>query len=161
MTHMGIPVLNKRAAMIVALALFILASGCAGLRLQTPSVTLADISVMEVSLFEQRYAFKLRVLNPNDMDIAVTGMSFEITLNNQPFAKGVSNRPVLLPRLGETVFEVSAVSDLSGFIRQINELRKGNLDSVSYHIKGRLIGSSFPDLYFENSGRIAFPNLET
>jgi LEA14-like dessication related protein len=160
MTHTGIPALNKLAAVIVTLALLILVSGCAGLRMQAPSVTVADISVMEVSLFEQRYAFKLRVLNPNDMEIAVTGMTFEIELNNQPFAKGVSNKPAMLPRLGEAIVEVSAVSDLTGFIRQINELRKGTLDSVSYRIKGRLIGDSFPNLNFENSGKIGLPNLE-
>jgi LEA14-like dessication related protein len=160
MTYIGIPVLNKRAAMPLTLALLIIVSGCAGLRFQTPSVTVADITVMEVNLFEQRYAFKLRILNPNDMEIAVTGMSFEIELNNQPFAKGVSNKPVMLPRLGEAIVEVSAVSDLTGFIRQINELRKGDLDSVSYRIKGRLIGDSFPTLNFDNSGKIGLPNLE-
>ncbi len=128
--------------------------GCTGLRLQPPSVTLVSMNVLEASLFEQRFTFKLRIQNPNDRDIPVTGMSFEVHLNDQPFAKGVSNKPVNLPRLGEAVVEVTAVSDLSGIIRQISELGKSNLSSLSYRIKGRLVIASFPDLSFENSGMI-------
>jgi LEA14-like dessication related protein len=142
------------------LSLFSLLHGCAGLRLQTPSVTVADIRVTEATLFEQRYAFTLRVLNPNDMDIPVTGMSFEVKLNNQPFAKGASGKPINLPRLSDAVVDVTATSDLSGFIRQINELRKGHLNAISYHIKGRLITGSFSDLEFENSGTIGMPIVE-
>jgi LEA14-like dessication related protein len=158
--HLPNSSIQGRAPIIITLSLLILLYGCAGLRLQAPSVTVADIKVMEVNLFEQRYAFKLQVLNPNDMDIPVTGMNFEVKLNNQPFARGVSNNVVNLPRLSETVVAITAVSDLSGFIRQINELRKGNLDSIPYHIEGRLISGSFPDLNFENSGMIGIPVFE-
>jgi LEA14-like dessication related protein len=70
------------------------------------SVTVASVNLIEASLLEQRFAFKLRIQNPNDMDIPVTGMSFEIILNDQSFAKGVSNKPVTLARLSETLLEV-------------------------------------------------------
>ena len=142
---------------IVLLSGTLLLPGCAGLKLQTPSVTVVSMNIVEASLFEQRFTFKLRVQNPNDMDIPVTGMSFEIKLNDQPFAKGVSNKPVNLPRLSETVMEVTAISDLSGILRQLNELRKGNLSAVSYFIKGRLVTGSFAALHFENSGMIEMP----
>ena len=72
-------------------------------------------------------------------------------------ASGVSNKPVNLPRLSETIMEVTAVSDLSGILRQLNELRKDNLSAVSYLIKGRLVTGSFADLNFENSGMIEMP----
>jgi LEA14-like dessication related protein len=115
------------------------------------------MTLIEASLLEQRFAFKLRVQNPNDMDIPVTGMSFEIKLNDQSFAKGVSNKPVTLARLSETMLEVTAVSDLSVILRQINELRLGNRSSVSYLIKGRLITGAAVGLNFENSGMLDFP----
>jgi LEA14-like dessication related protein len=153
-------ILNTRALMLIILSVAILLYGCAGLKLQTPSVTVADIKVVEANMFEQRYAFKLRVMNPNDTDIPVTGMNFEIKLNNQPFVRGVSNKIVKLPRLSETVVEVTAASDLLGFMRQINELRKDNLDTLSYHINGRFISDSFPDLNFESSGIMAIPMIE-
>ena len=150
--------LYKPTSMLVILGVAsLLLFGCARLHLQSPSVTVVSMDVVEASLLEQRYSFKLRVQNPNDLDIAVTGMSFEIKVNDQPFAKGVSNKPVKLPRLGEAVLEVTAVSDLSGVISQIDRIRKGDLSSVSYLVKGRLVTRSFPDLNFESKGVIDIP----
>jgi LEA14-like dessication related protein len=149
--------LPRRISFIVFLSVTLLLSGCAGLRLQSPSVTVANMNLIEASLLEQRFAFKLRIQNPNDMDIPITGMSFEIKLNDQPFAKGVSDKPVKLARLSETLLEVTAVSDLSGILRQINELLQGNRNSVSYLIKGRLVTGSAVGLDFENSGMFDFP----
>jgi LEA14-like dessication related protein len=149
--------LQKRILFILILSVSLLLSGCAGLRLQSPSVTVADMNLIEANLLEQRYVFKLRIQNPNDMDIPVTGLSFEIKLNDQSFAKGVSNKPVTLTRLSETMLEVTAISNLSGILRQINELRLGNRNSVSYLIKGRLVTGSAIGLDFENSGILDFP----
>jgi LEA14-like dessication related protein len=149
--------LKRRIFSIVLLSAAFLLSGCAGLRLQSPSVTVANMTLIEASLLEQRYVFKLRIQNPNDMDIPVTGMSFEIKLNDQSFVKGVSNKPVTLARLSETLLEVTAVSDLSGILRQMNELILGNRNAVSYLIKGRLVTGPAVGLDFENSGMLDFP----
>lgn len=157
MKNMGMSLRHRQTANILILLAVMMLSGCAGLRLESPSVTLVSMNVIDVSLFEQRFAFKLRVQNPNDMDIPITGLSFEVRLNDQPFARGVSNKEVALPRMSEALMEVTAVSDLSSVMRQINELRKGNLNSVSYIIKGRLVTRSFPDLTFENRGMIDMP----
>jgi LEA14-like dessication related protein len=149
--------LPRRIIFILLLSVAFLLSGCAGIRLQPPSVTVASMNVIDVSLLEQRFAFKLRIQNPNDMDIPITGMSFEIILNDQSFAKGVSNKSITLVRLSETMLEVTAVSDLSGILRQMNELLLGNRNSVSYLIKGRLETGSAIGLNFENSGMLNIP----
>jgi LEA14-like dessication related protein len=149
--------LPRRIFFILLLSATFLLSGCAGLRLQSPSVTVANMNLIEANLLEQRFVFKLRIQNPNDMDIPITGMSFEIILNDQSFAKGVSNKAVKLARLSETLLEVTAVSDLSGILRQINELRRDNRNSVSYLIKGRLVTGSAIGLSFENGGMLDIP----
>ena len=79
-------------AAIVALWL----AGCTGLPLgmQAPSVTLADISVVNVGLFEQQFMLKLRVQNPNPQEFVIDGLAFDLEVNEQPFAKGVSNQLV-------------------------------------------------------------------
>jgi len=144
---------------IAFLSVILLISGCAGLRLQAPAVTVADMQVVEANLLEQRFVFKLRVQNPNDRDIPVTGMSFEIEINDEPFARGVSSKTATLPRLSETMLEVAAVSDLAGMLRQIGVLRRGGKNSVSYKIRGRLFTGFLADLNFENKGvlSISFP----
>ncbi len=142
---------------IAFLAVILLIPGCAGLRLQAPAVTVADMQVIEANLLEQRFVFKLRIQNPNDRDIPVTGMSFEIAINDEPFAKGVSSKTATLPRLSETMMDVAAVSDLSGILRQIGALRRGGPKTISYRIRGRLFTGLLVDLDFENKGVLDIP----
>jgi len=150
----------KRRIMTTGILLAaLLLAGCARLTFEPPSVTLAHMEVVEVSLFEQRFAFKLRVMNPNNREIAITGLTFEVELNNESFAKGVSSKPVTVPRLGEALLEVTAVTALTGFLRQISEVARGTRDAMSYRIKGRLVTDSHGTLNFDERGILDFPKL--
>ncbi|MHB8829778.1 MAG: LEA/WHy family protein [Syntrophales bacterium] len=142
---------------IAFLTIILFIPGCAGLRLQAPAVTVADMQVIEANLLEQRFVFKLRIQNPNDRDIPVTGMSFEIAINDEPFAKGVSNKTATLPRLSETMMDVAVASDLSRILRQIGALRRGSRKTISYRIRGRLFTGLLVDLDFENKGVLDIP----
>jgi LEA14-like dessication related protein len=137
--------------------LVLLIGGCTGMGLRTPSVTLAGIEVVEAGLFEQRLAIKLRVMNPNNAEIPIHGLTFEVELNGEPFAKGVSDKAVTVPRLGEAVLEVTAVTGFAGVIRQIQGLARGNIDAISYRIKGRLMTSASYGLDFDEPGRLEMP----
>lgn len=137
----------------------LLLAGCARMMLQPPSVTLAHMEVVEVGLFEQRFAFKLRVMNPNKAEIAITGLSFEVELNNESFAKGVSSKPVTVPRMGEALLDVTAVSGLTGVLRQITEVARGTRDEMIYRIKGRLVTDSHGTLNFDERGVLDFRKL--
>ena len=150
---------GRRSWVAAALALFVLLlGGCAGMGLQTPTVTLANVEVIEAGLFEQRLAIKLRIMNPNNAEIPINGLSFEVELNGEPFAKGVSNRAVTVPRLGEAVLDVTAVTGFAGIIRQIQGLSRGSIDAISYRIKGRLMtGSTSYGLNFDEMGKLEMP----
>ena len=147
-----------RAALPAAalLAALLLLGGCAGLGIKTPSITVADISVLEASVFEQRLAIKLRILNPNKVEIPITGLTFDVDLNGEPFAKGVSNKSVTVPPLSEAVLEVTAVTGFAGIIRQIQGVARGSIDALSYRLKGRLITGSY-NLDFDEHGRLEMP----
>jgi len=131
--------------------------GCSFWRLQAPSVTLVGLKAIEASLLEQRFVVQLRVQNPNGVAIPITGMSFELYLNGQLFATGVSAQPVTLPRMGEAIVEIMVVSDLASLFRQVLEWRKMKQPSLAYLIKGRLVTDAISDLHFENSGKIKMP----
>jgi LEA14-like dessication related protein len=146
--------MNRRFILAAVLSFVLLQAGCAGLKIQSPSVTLAGMELIEAGLFEQRFAFKLRVQNPNDSEISITGLSFSVEINGQPFAKGVSDKPATVPRFGEAVLEVAAVSNLTGILRQVNELRRTNREEISYRIRGRLTTGSFAFLSFDESGKL-------
>jgi LEA14-like dessication related protein len=132
---------------------------CALFGLQEPlSVTVANLTPIEVGLLEQRYALKVRLLNPNDTDITFDGVVFDLEINGKPFAKGVSSQSSVIPRFGEALIDVQVVSGIQHIIRQINELTKANRTSVTYRIKGRLHTGGFPgSIGFDSSGEFTFP----
>lgn len=143
---------------LLALLCATLLNGCAALSMPEPlNVTIADLRPIEVGLLEQRYALKVRLLNPNDTEISFDGVVFDLEINDIPFAKGVSDQRSVIPRFGEALIDVQAVSGLQNILRQINELLKGERTSLTYRIKGRLHGAGFGFTRFDSSGEIAIP----
>lgn len=143
------------------IALFVLVvSGCGGIApgMEAPHVTLAGLTVVEPGVLEQRYGLRLRIQNPNPAEIQVSGLSFEIELNDQGFARGVSNRPATVPGLGEAVLEVEAVSTLESLLRQVLELQQNPERPIRYRLRGKLYGGAWSIPYpFDHSGELRLP----
>jgi LEA14-like dessication related protein len=134
-------------------------SACAGWEIREPlNVTIANLQPLEVGLLEQRYAIKVRVLNPNDTEIAFDGIAFDVDINGKPFAKGVSSKAGLVPRFGEALIELTVVSGLQNILRQINELSRGDRTGFTYRIRGRLHSPTVPwPTTFDSTGEFVFP----
>ncbi len=137
-------------------------AGCASLSglTQKPEVTLAGLDLLELGLFEQRFALRLRVQNPNDVELPIRGLTFDVELNGQPFAKGLSDQAVVVPRFGEAVLEVKATSNLGSVLRQLRELRKSGRERVDYRMFGRITLDGLGSLPFERKGEIDTPQFD-
>ena len=149
---------RRRLAGLAAAMLGLTAlGGCAGLRLgmQKPEVTVANIRLLDGNLLEQRFLLTLRVMNPNTSEIAIEGLTFKVDLNGQPFAKGVGNQPVVIPRLGEAMVDVTATTGLGGLLRQFKAF-KGR-EKVDYRISGRLVTGNFGGIDFDQTGEVELP----
>lgn len=133
-------------------------AGMAGLS-QKPEVSLAGLDLLEFGLIEQRFALKLRIRNPNDVALSITGVNFAIELDGQPFASGVSDKAVTVPRQGDAVLEVTATSNLSGVLKQLREFRKGGR-ALDYRLTGRIAVDGLGSLPFERKGELAMPRIE-
>lgn len=138
------------AVLVLALA------GCA--RSKTEQMAYVDVSISELSfaqtgVLEQTWNLTLRIQNPNNYDIPADGMKYRIDVNGKPFARGVNNKSVMVPRLGEAMIQVQAVSDLSGVIQQIGDLRRLGQTGIDYTMTGMLYSGEwrYP---FEYSGAI-------
>jgi LEA14-like dessication related protein len=147
----------KRGVLVLVCAL--LASACAVWGLREPlNVTIADLKPIEVGVLEQRYAMKVRLLNPNDTEIAFDGVVFDLQINDMSFAKGVSDQRSVIPRFGEALIDVQVVSGLQNILRQINDLLKGDRTALTYRIKGRLhLDGGIGSVPFDSRGEFAFP----
>jgi LEA14-like dessication related protein len=130
---------NVVSACVVILV--VLVSGCASLFWmgEKPNVEIVNIVPKEIRLLEQTFMMELRIQNPSDMDLDINGMAFELEINGQPFAKGVSNQSVKVERLSTKVVQVEAYTGLTSILRQLAEARKGSYASgFKYRLKGSI-----------------------
>jgi LEA14-like dessication related protein len=138
--------------------LCLLLSGCAGFGMEPPRVTLSDIELKDARALEQVFEVKLRIQNPNDTELNISGLAFDVELNDAQFASGVSGERVVVPRFGSAVITAEAVSGIAGILRQIAKLAEGGLTSVSYRIVGKLYLGAWPQrLAFEEKGEVKLP----
>jgi LEA14-like dessication related protein len=146
---------------IFALLLTCLLTACASLPRDALQVSLADITIVEAGLIEQRYAFKLRFMNAGESEIVLDGLSYELEINGLPFARGVSDKAVTIPRFGERVLDVTAVGNLAGILRQVAEMQSGGL-RVEYRLIGRAGSrSSLGGFPFDVRGNLSLPKALT
>jgi len=144
------------------LSIFLLAlAGCAGTqsRLEPLSVTLADIRPAQIGLLEQEYAIKIRVQNPNNAQVRIDGLSYQIDLNGDLFAKGVSRQSTSVEPFGEIVLDATAVGNLGSIVNQFAKMEKsGPPERFSYRLKGK-VASGPTSLPFDSQGTIELPTL--
>lgn len=105
-------------------------AACAGLGsapMQAPRVSLVNLQVQDVQLFEQRYGLTLRVQNPNSVPLPIVGMEYSVRLNEIEFGKGVSRQSVTVPAYGDAVVQVDLVSSTFSLLQRVQELQQGRL----------------------------------
>ena len=149
-----------RSTLKLALVLLtITLSGCAGNGLvpdiDPPRVSLANLELLEGGTLEQRFRITLRVRNPNQIPLPITGFSFDMNVNGRSFADGVNNDSTLIPGLGER----TVVVDASTSVLQVAQIIMGlpGRDTLSYGLDGQVflqrgIGFSVP---FSESGELS------
>ena len=126
--------------------------------MERPRITIANITPMEIKLFEQLFDLELRIQNPNDAALMINGLSFELEINDKPFASGLSDQSVTVGRLNSEIIHVKAITSLWSFLRQAAEIQKTGIPRVSYRIKGIIYaGSSSIKLRFDDAGEIQVP----
>ena len=145
--------MNKLTALLFAVIL----SGCATMQspLEAPHVTLTDLRMLDMTLFEQRYGLKIRVQNPNPVDLPITGMNFRLDINDAELGRGVSGQPVTVPAYGEAVVEIKLTSNLVRIFDQIRGLESGKGQSLRYRLAGGIsVANRLGKLPFDYQGEI-------
>ena len=100
---------------------------------------MADVDIKSLGIFEQRFDVGLRVSNPNDFDLKIEALEFELELNGRAFAKGLARVSTLIPATSSTVIRMDAVTQSRNLIRQIKTLPSETLkEGVPYRISGRV-----------------------
>ena len=139
-----------------ALSLCLLAAGCAALGVEKPAldVALVNLAPRDVSPLEQVLDISLRVRNPNNFPLTLTGARFDLDLNGRPLLRGLSNARIEIPRLGSALMRAEGATTTLGLIRQIFEFNPDQ--PLRYKLKGvafteGVLGESIP---FESTGEL-------
>ena len=129
--------LTKRHWWITAPAVVLIAS-CSTMPkdFEAPRVNISDLTPKEMAIFEQRFDVKLRIQNPNDVDLSVNGMRFDIELNEREFANGMTGERLTIPRFGSQTVDVEVFTTLASFLRQVQDLNASGGQKVRYRLKG-------------------------
>jgi len=138
--------------------LVVLATACSTLPpdFEAPRVHIADMTPKEMAIFEQRFDVKLRIQNPNNTDLSINGLKFDIELNEREFGNGMTGQHVIVPRFGSEAVNVEVFTTLGSFLRQIQTLNSGGPRTVRYRLKGSAFVDS-PGTFkapFDESGEI-------
>ncbi len=133
-------------------ALLLVACASLPLDLKPPDATLVDVRYVGGTIYEQRFEFDLRFMNPNRRALDVEGLSFTVDLDGRQFARGVSDRAFVVPGLGEHVVTVSAVTTLTQLVGQL--ANPGAALGVGYAIDGSIVLGGFGTLPFSSKGRV-------
>ncbi|MGB6010412.1 MAG: LEA type 2 family protein [Desulfobacterales bacterium] len=162
---------TKLLCMVVVSGLMIL-HGCAGFgrRLESPEISLANISLQEAKAFETTFELDLRVFNTNDVPLEIKGIECELEVNGNKLAKGVSATQTTVPAFGTELVRMVVYSSMLGMVSSmLDMIRSAQSNQITrklnYKISGRLsIGgdSTIPWRFpFTSQGELDMEGIST
>jgi LEA14-like dessication related protein len=136
-----------------ACLLLIATVGCASwlMKGEPPEVLVTNVTPLEGTAFEQRLQVDLRIRNPNDFNLLVTGIDFTLNLNGKRLARGLGNTTITVPRLSDAVISVQTSTSTFDVVRHL--LSFSQAQDLSYNITG-LLHLKDSRLPFDNSGTL-------
>ena len=139
----------------VLLVLFSLAA-CSGLPLNmmAPRVSVATVDLRQFGVLEQHFDVGLRVANPNDFDLTIEALEFDLEVNGRAFAKSLSRAATRIPAASSAVLQIDAIMQSKNLLEQLRTLTPDTLkQGVPYRIWGRIkTDQSSRWLPFDRSG---------
>ena len=124
----------------IALVLVAGLAACAGMgtKLETPHISFVSLRPLEANLFEQRLEVRLRVQNPNRLELPVKGLNVDVELAGEPFAHGVSAREFTVPANGEAEFDMIVTANAATALIRILGSDRQSRENIPYRLKGKL-----------------------
>lgn len=127
---------------LCSLLFVLLLSACSALgpKLETPRLSIVSANLVSADVFSQQFNIRVHVANPNDRELPIKGIDYQLFLEGDSFAEGVSNAPFVVPALGEKEFDMSLRTNfVSSIGRLLSRLESSNRNQVRYSISGKVL----------------------
>jgi LEA14-like dessication related protein len=124
---------------LLAVSLVVAGAGCSTLGSMEPfDVTLADLEVTEVTVFETTLVAKIRVTNPNPEGYTFDGASFKLYLEDKKIGTGTSKETFAVDRLDSSVVDVIFHINNASAILRLKDILEAEGRNISYGVRGGL-----------------------
>jgi LEA14-like dessication related protein len=152
------PRLSLRALLLASIAALAACSSF-GPKLVSPQLSLVGIQILSADMFAQQFKVRVKVENPNDLEVGVKGLEYDIALMGDSFAEGTSDHSFVLPARGEAEFDMTVNTNfVSSLGRLVSRMSGGKLEDVQYTITGKLLLEKgvMRTIPFAHSGTVDF-----
>ncbi len=127
----------RARAFLTATLLGLAIAGCATFEpFAAPDVTLVNLRFEDLTVFETRGAFTVRLTNENPEPVVVDGAVYKLYLGGQKVGKALTDARLEVPRLGSSVYEVEVYINNVALVTRL--LTLGQDKAIDYTIKGKL-----------------------
>jgi LEA14-like dessication related protein len=137
LTTGGCLVRRRSGLLPVLCGIFALIVGCSSMAGVEPlEVTLSNLRITEVTVFETTLVAQLRITNPNPESFTINGGSYKLILDDKKIGTGTTSETFTVQRLDSAVVDaVFHLNNASALLRLKNILQEKN---VSYGVSGSL-----------------------
>jgi LEA14-like dessication related protein len=129
------------AGLMAAWLLFAV-SACSTLgdQFETPDLSLVSIQMLSTDMFAQHFKVRVLVKNPNDIELPIRGLDYQIFLMGDSFAEGMSSDRFVVPPRGEAEFDMAITTNfVSSLGRLVSRVSGGKLENLDYEIVGKVL----------------------
>ena len=146
-------------AKLVALSFFaaILLVACNAIppiNLKSPELSFSDVSIGDIGLSKVKFVVTVNAQNPNDVDIPLSDMKFNLALMDSQFASGVATESnTVIPKKGFKAIPIEFTVGTSQLIDMVRKLNIKDLGNFTYKLDGSARWGSGPfSVPFERKG---------
>lgn len=141
---MGKLTVIQRAIFTCLLTALVL-GGCAGfpgLDFDEPEIELLALEPLPSQGLEARFLVKLRIVNPNAIPLAISGMAYDVFIRDSKILSGVSNEGISVAAYSESVAELEVAAGMFGSLALIRDLMSNPADGgLPYKLNAKLARS--------------------
>jgi LEA14-like dessication related protein len=133
---------TKKLRVAWALASLLWSAGCATTSLEPPHLSVVSVRMQSADLFSQKLLVRMRVVNPNQRELPVKGISYRIEVGESELANGASNAPFVVPAMGEAEFDVQVNANLASTLLRMYGRGGSSPKKLDYRLVGKVALSS-------------------
>ena len=154
--------MNKLAWTLFLSLFFLGACATMSSNFDPPKVELVGLEPLNSQSMEPRFLIKLRVVNPNDSDLNIKGIYYEISAEGHEIVTGASDKATIIPGYGENIVTLDAATSLFGTIGLFKTLLTSgaNKDAINYELYTKIsVGGMMMPIKKTHKGKLDLSGL--